>query len=63
MESEAALPPHQDRWVQRAERIRDAFGLVLILVLISYVLASIVTNKGWGAVALTVTTAATAVSP
>jgi Ion channel len=56
--------PHfraQARWVQRAERVSDAFGLVLILVLVTYVLASVLTNKGWPAVLLTLTTSATAI--
>jgi Ion channel len=60
----ATGPPHspaQARWVQRAERVSDAFGLVLILVVVTYVLASIVSNKGWGAVGITFTTAATSV--
>ncbi|HEU4598213.1 MAG TPA: hypothetical protein VFS26_00570, partial [Solirubrobacterales bacterium] len=49
------------RWVERAERVRDAFGLVLILVLVTYVLASLMRNHGWSAVILTVATSATSV--
>ena len=48
-------------WRQRAERVRDAFGLVLALVLLTYLLASLLDNKGWSAVVLTVTTSATSV--
>jgi hypothetical protein len=47
--------------IARAENVRDAFGLVLILVLITYVLASVIANEGWEAVVLTITTSATAV--
>jgi hypothetical protein len=48
-------------WLQRAERVRDAFGLVLALVLLTYLLASLLDNKGWSAVILTVSTSATSV--
>jgi hypothetical protein len=47
--------------VERAERVRDAFGLVLILVLVTYVLASLMRNHAWSAVILTVATSATSV--
>jgi hypothetical protein len=49
------------RWLLRAERINDAFGLVLILVLITYVLASLLGTRGWDAVALAATASATSV--
>lgn len=51
----------RERWLQRVERASDAFGLVLILVLITYVLASLLENRGWAAVLLTVSTSATSV--
>ena len=51
----------RERWVQRAERVRDAFGLVLALVLLTYVLTSLLTNRGWSAVILTVATSATSI--
>jgi hypothetical protein len=57
-------PPHgaaQERWQRRAERVRDEFGLVLILVLTTYVLASVVNNRGWAAVLLTLSTSATSI--
>jgi hypothetical protein len=57
-------PPHssaQPRLQQRAEQVRDAFGLVLILVLTTYVLASVLDNKGWAAVLLTLSTSATSI--
>jgi Ion channel len=61
METASSHPPLQARWQLRAERARDAFGLVLILVLTTYVLASVVSNKGWAAVLLTVSTSATSI--
>ena len=51
----------RERWVNRAERVRDAFGLVLALVLLTYVLTSLLTNRGWSAVILTAATSATSV--
>jgi hypothetical protein len=51
----------RERWLQRAERVRDAFGLVLILVLLTYVLASLLRNHGWGAVILCASTSATSI--
>jgi hypothetical protein len=51
----------RERWLRRAERVRDAFGLVLVLVLATYVLASLLDNRGWSAVILTVATSATSV--
>jgi hypothetical protein len=46
---------------RQAQRVRDAFGLVLILVLTTYVLASVLSNRGWDAVLLTLTTSATSI--
>jgi hypothetical protein len=51
----------RERWRQRAQRASDAFGLVLLLVLATYVLASVISNRGWAAVLLTAVTGATAV--
>jgi Ion channel len=50
-----------ERWRQRAQRASDAFGLVLALILLTYVLASVISNRGWAAVLLTAVTGATAV--
>ncbi|HVY78305.1 MAG TPA: ion channel [Solirubrobacterales bacterium] len=47
--------------MQRAERARDAFGLVLLLVLLTYVLTSLLANRGWDAVVLTIATSVTSV--
>lgn len=49
------------RWKERAERVSDAFGLVLLLVLLTYVLTSLIRNHGWGAVVLASATSATSV--
>lgn len=38
-----------ERWRQRAQRASDAFGLVLLLVLATYVLASLLSGGGWPA--------------
>lgn len=48
-----------ERWSQFAERVADAFGLVLILVLATYVLGSLTPFHGWTG-ALTTLVAATA---
>lgn len=52
---------NRERWRQRAQRASDAFGLVLLLVLATYVLASVLSNRGWAAVLLTAFTGATSV--
>ena len=52
---------NQERWRRRAQRASDAFGLVLLLVLLTYVLASVMSNRGWPAVLLTIVTGATSV--
>lgn len=52
---------NRERWLQRAERVSDAFGLVLVLTLVTYVLASLLSNRGWSAVVLTIATSVTSV--
>jgi Ion channel len=52
---------NRERWRQRAQRASDAFGLVLLLVLLIYVLASLISNRGWPAVLLTVVMGTTSV--
>ncbi len=52
---------NRERLLRRAQRASDAFGLVLALVLITYVLASVLSNRGWPAVLLTIATGATSV--
>jgi hypothetical protein len=61
MNRAATRARRRERWVQRAEKVRDAFGLVFLLVLITYVLTSLLANSGWSAVILTVATSATSV--
>jgi hypothetical protein len=51
----------RERWLRRAQRVSDAFGLVLLLVLTTYVLASVLSNRGWSAVLLTVSTGGTSI--
>lgn len=51
----------REAWRGRAESVRDAFGLVLFLVLLTYVLASLLSNRGWSAVVLTLATSITSV--
>jgi len=52
---------NRERWLRRAQRASDAFGLVLLLILTTYVLASVLSNRGWSAVLLTIATGATSV--
>jgi Ion channel len=52
---------NRERWRRRAQQASDAFGLVLLLVLVTYVLASVISNRGWAAVLLTTVMGATAV--
>src|SRR5262245_7880199 len=59
METASRRERRRERWMRRAEQARDAFGLVLLLVLITYTLASLVENHGWGSVVLTAATSAT----
>lgn len=40
----------RERWLRRAQEVSNAFGLVLLLVLATYVLASLLENRGWPAV-------------
>ncbi len=61
METAARRARTRERWLRRAERATDAFGLVFVLVMITYLLASLLENRGWGSVALTLATSATSV--
>jgi hypothetical protein len=61
METASRQARRRERWLQRAERVSDAFGLVFVLVLVTYVLASLLENRGWTSVVLTVATSATSV--
>ncbi|MGZ8667230.1 MAG: ion channel [Solirubrobacterales bacterium] len=44
-----------------AERVNDYFGVVLMLVVATYVLSSLLPDKGWSAVAISVTATTTAI--
>ncbi len=61
METASGRGRRGERWLRRAERVTDAFGLVLLLVLVTYVLTSLLENGGWSAVILTIATSATSV--
>jgi hypothetical protein len=61
METASRRAHRRERWLQRAERVSDAFGLVFVLVLVTYVLTSLLENRGWSAVTLTIATSATSV--
>jgi hypothetical protein len=61
METAARRERTRERWLQRAERVSDAFGLVFVLVMVTYVLASLLDNRGWTSVVLTLATSATSV--
>ncbi len=51
----------RQRWLERAEQVRDAFGLVLVLVLVTYVLTSLLADHGWSGVIVNLSIAATSV--
>lgn len=53
--------PGGERWLARAERVSDAFGLVFVLVVITYVLASLLGNTGWSSVLVMLGVSATSV--
>lgn len=61
MDPSGIRAPGGERWLRRAEQVSDAFGLVLALVLVTFVLTSLVDNTGWGAVMIMAATAATSV--
>ncbi|MGA8746753.1 MAG: ion channel [Solirubrobacterales bacterium] len=61
MDSASRRARSRERWLRRAQRISDAFGLVLFLVLLTYVLASLLSDRGLGAVVLTTATSATSI--
>ena len=62
MDAASRTPQSRERrWVIRAEHVRDAFGLVLLLVLLTYVVTSLLGDHGWEAVVLSLMTSATSV--
>lgn len=61
MDPSGIRAPGGERWLKRAEQVSDAFGLVLVLVLVTFILTSLIGNTGWGAVLIMSATAATSV--
>ncbi len=61
MDPSGIRAPGGERWLKRAERVTDAFGLVLLLVLVTFVLTSLIGNHGWGAVLIMAATGATSI--
>jgi hypothetical protein len=61
MDPSGIRAPGGERWLRRAERFTDAFGLVFGLVLITYVLTSLLGNSGWAAVLVMLAVALTGV--
>lgn len=59
MDRAAMRERRRQRWIERAERARDAYGLVLALVLVTYVLTSLLGTRGWSGVILCISTSAT----
>src|SRR3954468_24395067 len=50
-----------ERWGHFVERVGNAFGLVLLLVIVTYVLGSLVPYRGWTAALITAVAAGAAV--
>jgi voltage-gated potassium channel Kch len=61
MDPSGIRAPGGERWLRRAEQVTDAFGLVLMLVILTFVLTSLVSNTGCGAVLIMAATASTSV--
>jgi hypothetical protein len=61
MDRAASRHRREERWRLRAERARDAFGLVLGLVLVNNMLSSLLDNRGWPAVLICLSIAATSI--
>jgi ion channel len=61
MDRAATRARRRQRWLRRAEGFSDAFGLVFCLVILTYVLASLLSNRGWAAVVLVAVTSLTSV--
>jgi hypothetical protein len=61
MDPSGIRAPGGERWLRRAERVTDAFGLVLLLVLVTFVLTSLIDNSGWGSILIMAATGATAI--
>jgi hypothetical protein len=58
---QATAAPVPKRWRRRVESVSDAFGIVFLLVVVSYVLMSLLPLKGWTAVLVAAVSCLTAV--
>jgi hypothetical protein len=61
MDRSGMRAPGGERWLRAAERANDAFGLVLGLVLVTFVLTSLIGNTGWGSVVIMAATGVTSI--
>jgi hypothetical protein len=61
MDPSSIRAPGGGRWLRRAERFSDAFGLVFGLVLVTYVLTSLLDNSGWSSVLVMLAIVATSI--
>ncbi len=61
MDRAARRHRREERLRLQAERARDAFGLVLLLVLINYVLSSLLDSRGWPSVVISISIGATSI--
>ncbi len=61
MDPSGIRAPGGERWLKRAERISDAFGLVFALVVVTYVVTSLLGNDGWSSVPVMLSVSATSI--
>jgi len=61
MDESARRARRRQALLARAEQIGDAFGLLLLLVLLTYVLTSLLGERGWDAVVICLATSATSI--
>ncbi|MBS1894687.1 MAG: hypothetical protein JST59_25580 [Actinobacteria bacterium] len=61
MDRSGTRAPESERWLKRAEQASDAFGLVLALVVVTFILTSLLNNTGWASVLIMAVTGATSV--
>lgn len=61
MDGGASRGGRQAAWREAAERASEAFGALLALVVLTYVLSSLLDNRGWSSVVLCAATGATSI--
>ncbi|MEZ5076678.1 MAG: ion channel [Solirubrobacterales bacterium] len=61
MDRAARRAHEREIWQDRAERASDAFGLVLLMVIVTFVIVSLLENRDWEAVLISVATGSTSV--